>query len=151
MHWAVGGVIAAVAGYGLFVGVRHGLSCQTSALHPNVKQVDDAVHKQLVVLQQLETGPNSQGWTRPEGTAALAADAALTTTLHTIRLSPDDRVTVDNYLSAVAQFDLRLTNYMAQDTVANQDLFGVAAKALQASTEDLSGGLYAIPKRCGIN
>ena len=152
--WSMRGlcvVVAVLAGFGLFVGVRRGLNCEHSAIHPDVKPLDAAVHQDLAVVQKLANAPKSKGWTLAQGHAVLVADATMSTTLTALRLSPEDRIVVTTWLAHVHSFDAALSTYMADPSDANHKLFGDGAVDLQQGADDLSTGLAAIPKRCRLS
>ncbi len=152
--WAVRSIVVVMAGllgYGIFVGVQHGMACQTGAIHPHVKQVDAAVHQDLAVVQRLANAPKAKGWSIADVQAVIAADATMTTTLTGLRLSMGDRAVVTTWLTHVRHFDTALSTYMANDSEANHALFAAGAVELQKGADALSTGLAGLPKQCRLN
>jgi hypothetical protein len=140
--------LATLTAFGIYLGVRHGMSCQTSAVHPRVNQIDTAVHQDLTVLQRLAPKAGSKGWTLADGAAVLAADTKMTKTLKGVELSDADRSAVNTYVTTVHQFDATLTAYMAADDDATHVVYLTAAGQLQASADKLSAALHTIPTTC---
>lgn len=152
--WAVRGICAGLVllvGAVLWIGVPRGLACQTSQIHPNVKQVTAVVQKDLTVVQRLATGTTSKGWTLKDGAAVIAADAVLAKSLGRLRLSPEDRAVITAYLNQVRRFDAALSAYMAKDDDATHEAYRTAAVRLQDAADRLGSGLAAIPPRCRLS
>jgi hypothetical protein len=142
--------LALLVGWGVYFAVHRGLSCQASAVHPQVKALDAAVNTQLASVQTLATGPGNS-WTLQDGAKVVAADAALARTVGTLQLSDADHMAITSYLVAVRGFDAALSRYMATNDDATHQGYGSAAVALQSAADNLSTSLAAVPSRCRLN
>ena len=140
--------LALLVGWGLYAGVKRGLSCQTSALHPNTKLLQTAVQKQLSAVQTLAPGASQTGWTLADGAKVVAADAALPRALAGVQFGDSDRVALDSYLVAVRSFDAALSTYMTKDDDASHAVYGSTAVSLQKAADNLSEAMASVPTRC---
>jgi hypothetical protein len=142
--------LAVLVGWGLYVGISRGISCQQSALHPNRTALSAAVQKQLAVVQTLATGKDKPGWTLADGAKVIAADAALPGKVASLKLSDADETAFHHYLVAVHGFDAALTTYMSKQDDASHVVYGSTAVELQKAADNLSTAIANVPHRCRV-